>query len=96
MTNWTLVFVQDGTSDPAVVILQSMTQVIAFILAIVLAEYAEVVLHFLISSLTQRRPANQGWSEYVGGGGLRKHIGTKTEEKIVKIQNILYLLKRYM
>lgn len=57
VANRALVLVQDGASDTAIVILslQGVAKVVALVLAVVLAEHAEVILHFLTSSLTRRR-----------------------------------------
>ena len=49
---------QHGTCDEPVVVLERMAEVVHLVLAVVLAEHAEVILHFLIASLTRRRSAN--------------------------------------
>ena len=58
--NRALVVPQDWTSYTAVIIFECVAEVEGLVFAIVLAEHAEVILHFVASSLTQCRPANQG------------------------------------
>lgn len=76
MANRALVLVQDGASDTAIVILQGVAKVVALVLAVVLAEHAEVILHFLTSSLTRRRSTDKGRSKNVDRWRFRKHVLT--------------------